>query len=218
MAKFKPILGELSGKLAGVVFSHNTAGMYVRQKSTPVNGSSTRQQLVRSRLAYLSSSYQALSDTQRALWANYGAMNPSVDGFGAAVALTGQQAFCQLSARLLNTGGVFAASPPATTNTYPPVSLTVAIASPATITLSGAATLGATFKYEVLLTPGRSAANNPNLKAARWAAVSAAAVGGTVALVSAVPFTSGLWSNVFVRVQDSSGQINTPTKFRVQAA
>jgi hypothetical protein len=218
MAKVKPILAELSGKLAGNVFSHNAYGQYVRQKSTPTNPASTRQNLVRSRLAYLSSAWATLNDTQRALWSNYGASNPTTDAFGTPTALTGHAAFCGLNARLLNQGGALSASPPATQNSTAPFQGTVAVSSPGTISLFGAPTLSAPFKYEVLITPGAAAGRNPNLRAAKWAAVSAGGAGGTINLASAVPFSSGQWTNVFVRVTDAYGQVNVPTKLRVQAA
>jgi len=218
MAKVKPILAELSGKLAGVVFSHNTAGAYVRQKQTPVNQNSTRQQLVRSRLGYISAAWQSLSDTQRQVWANWGNLNTVNDAFGNPIALTGQQAFVQLVARNLNVGNAYYASPPATTNLTAPVSCAVAIVGPAAISLTGLATLAAGFRYEVLATPGASAGRNPNIRAARWAGVSNTAAGGTVTMTSAVPFSSGMFTNVFLRVTDQYGQSNVPTKVRVQVA
>lgn len=217
MAKMKPILAELSGKLAGVVFSHNAAGAYVRQKQTPTNPSSVRQQAARSRLAYLSSFYQSLTDSQRSTWQNWGAQNFATDGFGNQIALSAQQAFCACNARNLNIGNAVVVSAPATTNAIAPYAGTVSVTSPGTITLAGAATLGANQKYEVLATPGHSAGRQMSLKQAKWAAVSAAAAGGTIALASAVNFTTGLWTELFVRATDQYGQSNTPIKLRVQA-
>jgi hypothetical protein len=218
MAKLKPILGELSGKIAANVFSHNAYGPYVRAKTTPTNPNSTRQQLVRSRLAYLASSWATLTDAQRSLWANYGASNPVPDAFGQLNALTAQAAFVQLNARTLNLSGSIALSPPATQNGATPFSGTATVSSPSTITLAGAATLVATYRYEVLATPGAAAGRNPNIRAAKWAAASATAAGGTIPLTSAVAFVAGQYTNLFVRVTDIYGQSNTPVKLRVQCA
>jgi len=218
MAKFKPILGELSGKLAGSVFSHNGAGAYVRQKSTPTNQNSTRQQLVRSRMAYVSSAWQALSDTQRGVWSNWGTLNTVTDSFGNTVALTGQQAYVQLNSRVLNNGGLLFVSPPATTNVTVPASFAATVTGPNTIAIVGAATLGAAYRYEVLVTPGTGAGRNPNFRAAKWAGASALAAGANFTITSAVPFTTGQYTNIFVRVTDIYGQSNTPTRVRVQVA
>ena len=219
MAKIKPMLGELSGKLAGVVFSHNSAGAYVRQKSTPVNGNSTRQQLARQRLAYLSANWQNLTDAQRTLWQTYAAANLVTDALGNQVALTGQQAFVQLNARRLNLGAsTIMVSCPSTGNTSAPVSATCAITSPGTIVVTGFATPAAGAVVEVWAAVAGTAGRNPNVRAAKFCGNSVAAAASPATIASAVPFTSGQYVNLYLRGTDQYGQSTVFTKVRVQAA
>jgi hypothetical protein len=217
MAKFKPILGELSGKLAGNVFSHNTAGAYVRQKQTPTNPNSTRQQFARANLAYVSASWASLTASQRASWYAWAQVNTVTDAFGNAVILTGQQAWCQLNARLKNQGLLTNNTPPATQAMAAPFSGAIGLAGPAAISLGSFGTLSAAYKWECLLAVCPTAGRDPNAKAARWAAISAAGAGGTVALASAVPFTAGQYVNAFIRATDLFGQVGAPIKIRVVA-
>lgn len=216
MAKINAILGDLAGKLGGSVFSHNTAGSYVRAKKTPVNRNTTRQQLVRSRLSYLSSLWQSIGAGGQQQWANYGQANPHTDSFGNTIALSGQQAFIMLNARRANLGDTVPnTTPPPTENTAVPFTGTVAWAAPGTITLTGFAALPAGARIEVLAANPGSPGRNPNMHQARWAAATAAAATSPATLSSAIYGTTGQVANVWLRVTDSYGQSNAPVAARV---
>jgi len=71
MAIFRPMLGTLSGKMAGVVFSHNKAGYYIRLNSMPVSPDSQAQIQNRARFGSASQAYHALSDMHKAEWGEF---------------------------------------------------------------------------------------------------------------------------------------------------
>lgn len=71
--KFKStLLTEASGGIAGLVFSHNKGGMYVRARTIPTNPASTRQAAVRSLMNQAANRWiDKLTVQQRADWAAY---------------------------------------------------------------------------------------------------------------------------------------------------
>lgn len=218
MALFKPILGELSGKISANVFSHNTGATYVRGKSVPVNRNSTRQQLARAALATVSAAWASLTDTQRTLWKQWAALHPIVDRLGNSVVLSGQGAFCQLNARVRNLGLAIQTSPPPANLTANFSSALVALTGPATAVLTFTATpLPAGVRAELLLAPGTGSGRDPNMRSAKWAGATAAAATSPATIVCAVPFTSGAIVNTYVRLTDQYGQSTVPLKNRVTA-
>ena len=70
---FKPLLGtDLSGKVGGLVASHNSGGAYFRAATIPTNPNTIFQQAVRTAVASLSSVWQmVLSQAQRDAWQLY---------------------------------------------------------------------------------------------------------------------------------------------------
>lgn len=89
MAKINPILADIRGKLAGLVFARNASGAYVRQKVTPVNPQTNRQNAVRGFLGSLASAFsQNLSSTEQEAWKVYADNTPLTDVFGNAKILS----------------------------------------------------------------------------------------------------------------------------------
>lgn len=106
MAKIKygQIIAQASGKIAGMVFSRNTFGQYIRTKVTPVNPSTNAQQLVRTRLAALSQAWRGITESQRLLF-NETAINfTNIDVFGDNVPLTGFNLYLRLNRFLQEIG------------------------------------------------------------------------------------------------------------------
>lgn len=62
------ILGFLSGKMAGMVFSHNKSGQYVRQYVVPVDPATVAQLQARSKFGNQASNWHSLADSAKALW------------------------------------------------------------------------------------------------------------------------------------------------------
>ena len=86
MALFIPILGQISGKVAGNVFAHNKGGQYLRQFVTPTNPSTPFQGLFRTFFGALASRWaNDLSDAQRAAWTLYGVNTPVINRVGNSV-------------------------------------------------------------------------------------------------------------------------------------
>ena len=73
MAKFTPIAGQITGRIAGVVYSRNKYGHYVRAFRAPRQPGSTPQMRVRAHFLNASTSWRALSEAQRSAWNAYAA-------------------------------------------------------------------------------------------------------------------------------------------------
>jgi hypothetical protein len=94
MAKFKPILGDLSGKIGDNVFSRNTFGAYVRRKASPVNPQTSWQLMTRGWLTDAARYYsETLTSAQRLQWTAWAALITRTDAFGSSYHLTGISAF-----------------------------------------------------------------------------------------------------------------------------
>lgn len=70
---FKPLLGaDLSGKVGGIVASHNSGGAYFRVAAIPTNPNSPRQAAVRAAFAALAVQWgDVLTQGQRDIWTAY---------------------------------------------------------------------------------------------------------------------------------------------------
>lgn len=71
MAQFIPILGNLSGKLAGLVFSRNRYGQYCRQYRRPVNPDTQAQRDFRAKFGAAAQTWHSLGDEAKAHWKSY---------------------------------------------------------------------------------------------------------------------------------------------------
>lgn len=120
--KFVPILGaDMSGSLAGVTASRNRYGQYFREKVVPVNPNTTRQQAVRSYFATAINGWTALSAANRALWNDYAANTPFVDGLGNQKFVTGQNMYCRCNTLRAQIGEALVSAGPTTFNFGNPV-------------------------------------------------------------------------------------------------
>lgn len=80
---------QLSGKLGGVVYSHNRFGPYVRSRAVPVNPSTSRQDEVRGFVTDLATRWlNTLTPEQRAAWEVYAANVKVTNRMGEAQYLT----------------------------------------------------------------------------------------------------------------------------------
>lgn len=71
MARFTPILGHLSGKLAGNVFANNAGGAYIRQYVKPVNANTGAQQASRANFGSALTSWQSQTGIVKSQWGSY---------------------------------------------------------------------------------------------------------------------------------------------------
>ena len=137
--KFEPILGDkLSGKLGGIVASHNTYGSYFRKLVRPVNKKTTAQQAQRSSIAAISSSWRNLDPTVQATWIAASIIKTSRKGDR--IALTGQAAYMYVNVLRFRLGLSIIGSPPAGTGLAPvltPPTLSMLAADSVQVTFTG---------------------------------------------------------------------------------
>jgi len=71
--KFKgTLISEASGSLAGVTFSHNRGGQYIRARAVPTNPATSFQQVIRAFMASLTAGWNSLlTGAQRDGWDQY---------------------------------------------------------------------------------------------------------------------------------------------------
>lgn len=89
--KFKsPVYSSASGAIAGLVYSHNSGGLYTRSRAVPTNPSSPQQVAVRNAVAGLSNYWSSvLTAAQRDAWNVYAANVPLVGPLGDARQVSG---------------------------------------------------------------------------------------------------------------------------------
>lgn len=180
MAKimFGSLATDARGKIAGIVYSKNAAGAYVRQKVSPTQALTARRGLVRERVTNLSKYWSmTLTPAQVLAWNAFAKNNPVSDVFGRSQTLSGIQTFLRLNAVIANVGGTQIDDPPASLTITGITTLTPAAAETAQVFTVGFAVspLAADCKLSVFATQqlptGRTFAK-PFL---RWIFASAAA-------------------------------------------
>lgn len=93
-----------SGKLGGVVASHNRNGTYFRHHAIPVQPRTPAQRAVRNQLAAFSSAFKSLTATQVAGWNALGATVTLKSKLGTTYNPTGQQLFVSCNKHLAEIG------------------------------------------------------------------------------------------------------------------
>lgn len=92
--KFKgTLISEASGSLAGLTFSHNTYGQYIRGRIVPTNPNSDPQVIVRTQMANAHVAWLALPQATKDAWNAYAAGTPISNTLGATIYLTGRVMF-----------------------------------------------------------------------------------------------------------------------------
>lgn len=98
-------VGQISGRVGSVVYSHNRGGQYVRAGSIPVNTMTEYRQSVKNTLSACSKAWVALTDTQREAWNSWAGTVSWKNRLGQSITLSGQNAFVQCNSRILLAGG-----------------------------------------------------------------------------------------------------------------
>jgi hypothetical protein len=141
--KYKSALvTEASGSVGGLTASHNRGGLYLRSRTTPVNGNTPEQQAVRNAMTSAAAAWNSTIDAaQREAWNGYAAGVSIVDALGDARQPSGINVFSAMNAQRLRLGLALVEDPPATWDT-PVISSLVATvdASADTISLAFAIT------------------------------------------------------------------------------
>jgi len=133
-----PMVGQVSGRIGSVVFSHNRGGPYCRNGTIPTLVTSEAAINAKGRLAAQSQAWDNLTPTERLAWLEFARSNPVTNRVGSQVTIGGNAAFVGINSRLAYTGDTLLTDPPIAD---PPAALT-------SLTLSadiGAGTFDLTF-------------------------------------------------------------------------
>jgi len=214
MAKFLPILGQLRGAIAAVVFSRNKGGQYAKGKGEPTNGNTSRQQATRGFLNTLSSGWASLTAAQQTAWNGWADTHPREDSLGQEYTLTGHQAYVGLNSRLLDAGESAVATPPAINAPAAPTGVVVTFTDEDTISIAYTNTLDTDEKLVVFCSLPQVGAGNPNLAQCRLVGYSASAQATPASMDLPFVVATGNSMNFFVGVLDESGQLSVMVKDR----
>lgn len=218
MAKLKSILGALSGKLSGSVFSHNKGGAYMRALRIPVNPGTIRQQGARNTLAGLAKRWALITDVQRQAWKDYAASHHVLDRLGDSIELSGESMYCGRNAQAYAVGFSYIDDAPGALSphavAFSSAAVTAVNATTCTVAFAPSPTDSQT-KVELLLSPAMGPGQDKGIGTARHASQSAvsAATGATFTLSPTM--TPGKYHNVWVRQVASDGSTSVPIKVRV---
>lgn len=104
----------MSGRVAGTVHARNKGGSYVRRFSVPVNPATTYQQQIRNNLAASAAGWRDLAPADQQAWVAWASTHPVIDRLGAAIQLSGIQAFVALNRNAFSDGlgDLFFTTPP----------------------------------------------------------------------------------------------------------
>lgn len=139
--KFAPILGSnLTGRLGGIVASHNTNGTYFRRYVVPVNPNTTGQQAQRNSFAAVSQSWRGLSKFDQAAWTTAAPQHQVPNSTGGNLTLTGQALFMRMNTLRQRIGLALITTPPTTSEipTITPPTVVVELDGSVTITFEAA--------------------------------------------------------------------------------
>ena len=113
LIKLGGLAQDVRGSQNGLTFSRNTAGAYVRAKSSPVQPQTQRQLQQRAIFTQVSQAWGSLTGAQRTAWNAWALTHPVTNVFGDAITINGNSAFTQINANLLTSGEALQTSPPA---------------------------------------------------------------------------------------------------------
>jgi len=104
---------DIRGSVAGVTFSRNKGGSYVRQKISPVQPRTPAQTLVRANFAANSKLWSGtLTVSQRAAWSFFAQANPFTNVFGNSIIISGMAIMQKLNQVLAQIGVAPIVAPP----------------------------------------------------------------------------------------------------------
>lgn len=133
-----PVFSQASGSVAGVVYSRNAGGMYVRSRAKPINPNTDAQQVVRDAMRTLVNNWQnVLSAPNREAWNTYAFNTPTLNKLGEATHKTGQNMYIRGNIPRLQAGLSQAVTAPVVFNVgeFAPLTTFTADASADTISL-----------------------------------------------------------------------------------
>lgn len=115
LVKYGHIIAEARGKLNGTVFSRNTYGAYMREKVTPANPNTTRQQEVRAIFGDAAAAWRSLTDEERTAWSALALTLTRKNVFGDNMPLSGFNFYMRVRVNLATIGATIPTTPPSIT-------------------------------------------------------------------------------------------------------
>ena len=97
-------VSDIRGSIAGNVYSRNSSGAYIRNRTKPVNPNTGLQSRVRGMFSYVAQQWRRLTEDQRNVWISFAPHFSRVNRLGQTIPLTGQQLYNK-SANNLQTCG-----------------------------------------------------------------------------------------------------------------
>ena len=218
MAKLLSNMGALSGSIGGHTYSHNKGGQYIRRRSIPVNPTTAKQTLSRSRLVDASTRWAALTDPQKASWTDYATVHPFTDAVGQVGQLSGQQMFVALTARCLAMGNTPPTTAPTTDVPAAPGAVVVTFTAPQTISVAFTPALTGGERLVCRQTVPGSVGRDPNVRQSRLQFYGTANTTTPSAGTSQFAAAAGQKSNFYVAACSSYGQMGPFVKATAIAA
>jgi len=114
LIQYGSVVHDARGSFAGLVFSHNLGGPFIRQKVSPIQPLAPAQKKVRGALTATSKTFQTkLTAAQVQAWNSFALTHPLTNRYGDQTLLTGQMWFTRLNHPLITLGLAIMLSPPA---------------------------------------------------------------------------------------------------------
>lgn len=205
--------GSASGSVGSLVFAHNKGGQYVRNRSTPTNPNSSRQQDARSVFGTHAAGWSnTLSQAQRDQWDTYAQNHTIKNALGNDIKISGLSWYCMLNSRLSDAGQTVVAVPPAVDVPAGFDTLTVTYTSATAISVAYAAALAAGESMQIWCSLPKPPGSSPNFKQCRLIGYSALA--GATPIAFTLPFTiqDTQECTFFARRMDGDGQVSVLKK------
>lgn len=134
-----PVYSQASGSVAGLVYSRNAGGQYVRARVLPTNPSSPAQVFVRDAMRTLVNNWTSvLTDIQREGWNTYAFNTPTLNRVGDATHKSGQQMYIRSNIARIQSGVGAVANAPTVFNLgeFTPINTVTADGSADTISIA----------------------------------------------------------------------------------
>jgi len=220
------IVSAASGSVGGCTFSRNRYGKYIRNRSIPVNPSSSFQQVVRNLLAVYTARWGTLSQALRDAWDTYALLTPVTDALGQPITLSGINMYVRtLVFRAQITGVALSDTAPASPGlaTLTPPSIVADVSSGIIVTFTttdiwaiaagGALAVYQSRAYGI----GRAFFKGPYRLAGRI--LGAGTPPTSPATLTPTPFPYAILQRVFfqVRVTDNTQKLSSPLRFTTTA-
>jgi len=177
LVKMGGVVGAVSGKIGGVVYSRNRGGAYVRAWAHPTTSTSDQALTAKGFLTNTSQAWAAITPAQREAWRGWAQNNPVTNRIGNKVVLGGNAAFVGINCRLLQAGASAVLDPPtaATPSALDSLSATFDIGAGTTALTFTQTPLGATEKLWIVAAVWKNAGRKNVKSLERFVGCSAAA-------------------------------------------